>query len=196
MIDNNILIYNIIKLGFGLLVIFWGYRLLTKGLSKVKTGTIKGVWRDWSIVLENTSPGVFFLIGGIVIIFFRGIDNKTQTKKILEESPASENVIIDSSFSDVRLIKNINKDSIFYLSKENINEKKYLDALKNLFLLKGILYNEEKMESRKEEIDINIKIASKFLLETLRKPPQEKKTSEETTTETHTNDETIDTTNQ
>lgn len=158
------LIYKLIVNICSVLIVWWGYKLFTKGITKA-AGNVSALWGDTKIVLENAAPGIFLiLLGGLVMIISanKGIDLKSSHKSSARESEIKNSLIIsDTTIQNLKHNQKINTDSLYNLGKYNFQYKRYLDAYKYFLIVKGASFSDTSIHIH--DIDHQITITTRAL---------------------------------
>jgi hypothetical protein len=63
-------VVRLVALGIGASCMYFGLRLYTAGISKVKArhGRVEASWGDKRFLLSNAAPGAFFALTGVTIV--------------------------------------------------------------------------------------------------------------------------------
>ena len=195
--DQNIILYLTFRffcLIIGIAFIWQGLKLFNKGVI-LPSGDINASWGNKALKLLNVAPGIYlFLIGGAIIIasICKGINLSSQLK---EKQSTQKDFKPELYINEIDTLSGnkpptANVDSIYNLAKNNLIEKKYLEAYKYLYWTKGLISLKDRDSFFNNEVDKNIKIATRELRGVFNQPTGE--TYREETKSTKISDEKID----
>lgn len=139
---------------------------------------VKASFGSWKILIKRATPGTLFLVASTLIILIgasKKMSSTTSYKQGIDENELNKN--IQSLRLDTSIVTNnkskLDIDSMIKSANSQATKKRYLNALKTLYLAKGVIFFDSSKGSRLQEINQSIVLFETFLNEQLNSLPRQ-----------------------
>lgn len=176
-----LLISKVIPFLLSFAALYFSYQLFRKNKT-LNNGEINAKWSDFTLTLKNNPPGTIFLIAGLILSIVTILSKSTieEKKKTNSEQTTEGSSITPYTIAETPVITTLNIDSVILLAKKQQLQKKHLDALKYLYLIKGYCISSKCDSPKIKLIDTKITENEELIILQLNKNKAEKISSEET----------------
>lgn len=161
--------------------IYFYHRSIFKSQSDINASFV-----GWKILIKRATPGTLFLIAFTLIVIFTvtsKMGSKATSKTEVDKNElrkSIESLKIDST-SNIGGKSALDIDSLIRSASHQASNKKYLNALRSLYIAKGYTYRDTGKVAYAQNIDQEINLFESILNEQINDIPQ-KASSEETRT--------------